>query len=80
MKVDVRDDYVRNHVPGFDGRERVFVLIPQDSEGQQWARADLKYERTLQSPAIGASSTVTWQILRLLVNDIREHLAALMTR
>lgn len=55
VAVDVRDDYVRNQVPGFDGLERVFTLIPKDEAGKTWARRDLGFLRTIHSPAIGSA-------------------------
>ncbi|MBK8015052.1 MAG: hypothetical protein IPK13_27345 [Deltaproteobacteria bacterium] len=54
VAIDVRDDYVRQQVPGFDGLERVFTLIPKDEAGKTWSRRDLAFLRTVDSPAIGS--------------------------
>jgi hypothetical protein len=44
LQVKTNDQAILNQASGFDGMERVFALLPRETEkGLQWERVDLKY-------------------------------------
>ena len=54
LTMDVRDDFVRQQVQGFDGLERPFALLPEDAAGSLWKKVELSYQSTARSPAISS--------------------------